>query len=125
MLRSHRRPPKKASRRPLHLGRRLCNEWLEDRRLLAVITVTTTADVLDGGTLGNPAGPDGKISLREAVNLANLSGGPDTIVLPTGNFKITRAGAGENANSTGDFDILDSVTIQAANGAKPTVSGNG
>ena len=29
-------------------------------------------------------------------------------------FKITHAGAGEDANTTGDFDITDAVTIQGA-----------
>jgi hypothetical protein len=58
--------------------------------LLAVLTVSTTLDVLDGGTLANPKGPDGLLSLREAIQVANLSLGPDTILLPKGTYLITR-----------------------------------
>jgi predicted outer membrane repeat protein len=98
---------------------------LEYRRLLAVLTVTTTIDELDGGTLANHNGPDGKLSLREAINLANLSPGPDTVVLGNGTYKITIPGVGENANQTGDFDVLDNLTIQAAPGTHPVIDGNG
>jgi hypothetical protein len=54
-------------------------ELLEDRRVPSTFTVTTTADDIDGGTLANPAGPDGTLSLREAITVANLSAGTDTI----------------------------------------------
>src|SRR5262249_41039443 len=50
-------------------------ELLEDRRVPSTFTVTTTADDLDGGTLANPAGPDGTLSLREAITAANMSAG--------------------------------------------------
>ena len=72
-----------------------------------VIFVTTTADVIDG-----PA-----CSLRDAVRSANtdtpkggcLSGlGDDEIVLPAGTYRISRAGAGEDAAATGDYDVLGS-----------------
>jgi hypothetical protein len=42
--------------------------------------VNTTADDADGGTLADPAGPDGTLSLREAITVANLHPGPDTIL---------------------------------------------
>ena len=67
-------------------------------------TVTTTLDELTPG--------DGKLSLREALVRANVHAGADTIVLPAGVFKITLAGAGDSINATGDFDIIDSVTIR-------------
>jgi hypothetical protein len=53
-------------------------ENLEDRRVLSIVTVSTTTDVTDGDAIhGVPAlianpGPDGKISLREAIDAANL-----------------------------------------------------
>ena len=101
-------------------------EPLEDRRLLATLTVTTTIDELDGGTLANPKGPDGLLSLREAIQVANLNLGPDTILLPKGSYLITRPGAGEDANQTGDFDILDSLTIKmTGKGSDPIIDGNG
>lgn len=64
-------------------------------------------------------------SLREAITAAqtnaSLGGcsagsGPDTILLPGGTYKITRAGSGEDAGSTGDFDITgpDNLLIRPA-----------
>src|SRR5262249_13101522 len=44
-------------------------------------------DDLDGGTLADPAGPDGTLSLREAITVANLNPGTDTI-----NFNIPGSG---------------------------------
>jgi parallel beta-helix repeat protein len=40
-----------------------------------ILTVTTTNDEIDGGTAANPAGPDGALSLREAIAAANAEGG--------------------------------------------------
>src|SRR6188768_1032237 len=81
-------------------------EFLEDRAVPATFTVNTTLDDV------TPA--NGKFSLREAIGKANNLVGADVIVLPAGVFKVTLGGAGENANSTGDFDITDSVTITGA-----------
>src|SRR5262245_5973271 len=102
-------------------------ELLEDRVAPAILTVTTTADELDGGTLADRAGPDGKLSLREAISVANLSAGPDVILLPSGTYGITIAGTGEDTNATGDFDITGDLTIQMAPGAltRPIIDGNG
>src|SRR6266545_523497 len=87
-------------RRPVRRSYRPQGEALEDRLTMSanpVIHVTTFADELTAG--------DGKLSLREAITLANSRPGPDTIVLPAGTFKMQLAGAGENGNLTGDFDI--------------------
>jgi hypothetical protein len=65
-------------------------------------------------TLDQVVAGDGKLSLREAINAANAAPGADTIVLPAGVFRISLAGAGEEDNATGDFDIIDAVTIQGA-----------
>src|SRR5215217_6205904 len=71
----------------------------------AVITVTTTADELDG---------DGACALREAIRAANLDqaidacpagSGADTIEIPAGKYVLAIAGAEENGGLTGDFDI--------------------
>tara|TARA_R110002111_G_scaffold247140_1_gene309996 strand:+ start:270 stop:17531 length:17262 start_codon:yes stop_codon:yes gene_type:complete len=73
------------------------------------IVVTTLDDVVNAG--------DGVLSLREAINMANVSPGLDYIILPnllTGVeniYRITMPGAGENNNATGDFDIRSDVTI--------------
>ena len=96
----------------------------------AVPINVTTADDLYGGSAGS-------CSLREAVTAAQTNvafdgcaagSGVDAIKLPGGVYKITRAGAGENANLTGDFDITgtDALSVEAADGtAKVEVNGNG
>ncbi|MDW8212484.1 MAG: CSLREA domain-containing protein, partial [Roseiflexaceae bacterium] len=68
------------------------------------LIVTKTADTNDGVC-------DTDCSLREAMIIANTLPGPDTIILPAGTYTLTIAGAGENAATTGDLDITDSVTI--------------
>src|SRR5262249_29644159 len=55
-------------------------EGLEGRRVPAIIVVTTFADVVNPG--------DEKVSLREAINLANATAAPDTIVLRPGVYRI-------------------------------------
>ena len=78
------------------------------------IEVTTEADELNS---------DGDCSLREALQAANTDtsvdacpagSGWDTITIPTGTFRLTEYGSDEDANATGDLDVLDSVTITGA-----------
>lgn len=65
---------------------------------------------------------DGDCSLREAVETVNDGSsndacetpvvGPDTIVIPTaGNYTLSRAGAAEDLNATGDLDVLSDMII--------------
>src|SRR5262245_22280394 len=77
-------------------------EGLESR-VVPAIQVTTTADVVADG---------GKVSLREAISRANAREGRDTIVLGSGVYKIGLAGAGENANASGDFDVTGPLIIR-------------
>lgn len=77
----------------------------------AGFAVTTTAD---GG-----AG-----SLRDAIDQANANPGPDTITVPAGTYTITLAGD-DSANATGDFDILDDVTIIGDSAATTIIDGGG
>jgi CSLREA domain-containing protein len=53
-------------------------------------------------------------SLREAITAANNLVGADTITAPAGTYTLTIAGAGEDANATGDLDIRSDVTINGA-----------
>ncbi len=105
--------------RKLSRRRRVFIEQLEDRRLLATVTVNTPTDVDDGDTssitaLNSTPGPDGMISLREAVIASNSTAGPDEIVLPLGTYLLTIQGASEDAAETGDLDVTDSLTITGA-----------
>ncbi|HEX5714727.1 MAG TPA: CSLREA domain-containing protein [Thermoanaerobaculia bacterium] len=67
----------------------------------AVFTVTKTADSFDGVC-------DRDCSLREAVSAANLgvpTDDTDVVVIPAGVYQLTRLGAGEDFNSSGDLDV--------------------
>ncbi len=108
--RSKRNRRKSRRARGSTLRRHLAIDPLEDRRMLAVLNVTTTADVIDPN--------DGQMSLREAIIASNTTPGTDTIILPSGQYDLTRAGKGEDAARTGDLDILDSVTIFGAGAGK-------
>jgi 6-phosphogluconolactonase (cycloisomerase 2 family) len=92
---------------------------LEDRALLAAITVTTFTDVVDGG--------DGLTSLREAITTANSNAEADMITLPAGTYTVAIAGANENSNATGDFDIAadggNTLTIQGAGQSSTIIDG--
>jgi CSLREA domain-containing protein len=87
----------------------------------AAITVNTTADELS---------TNGNCSLREAIQAANTDAavdactagsGDDVITLPAGTYTLLLTGAGENANATGDLDILNNLTIDGA-GAASTIT---
>jgi CSLREA domain-containing protein len=90
-------------------------ESLEDRLVPALIMVTTTADIV------NPN--DKVLSLREAINLANSTPGPDTIVLQAGVYKISLAGT-DDANASGDFDVTQPLTIIGRGAAATVIDGN-
>jgi len=92
------------------------------------INVNTTADEYGTGT---------DCSLREAIEAANgnvsfggcpAGFGDDTISLPGGTYKITRAGSGEENNATGDFDVTgtNALDIQPSDSkAHVVIDGNG
>lgn len=57
----------------------------------------------------------GSCSLREAVSLANSRLGPDRILLPASTqLQLTRAGAGEDNNLTGDLDVTEDLEVVGA-----------
>ncbi len=91
LLRGDRRRQRLRHRRLRH--RRLLYEPLEDRQMLAVITVDSLLD-------GPVDFSDGQTTLREALTLANDG---DTIqIQPTGTIRLTE----------GELHILSDVTIQ-------------
>ena len=103
------KPPKS------HRGKKLGLEALEERRVLATITVTDNSD----GSLASLAG-DGEISLREAIHAANTNSsvdgsvageiGADTIV-----FAANLSGGTLIMDRTqGQFVIDESLTIDAS-----------
>jgi predicted outer membrane repeat protein len=94
----------RTAHRDLPVRSRLRVECLEDRAMPSTYTVTTRLDVVDAA--------DGLLSLREAITRANNHAGADTVVLPSGVCRISLAGAGEDANATGDFDVTGTLTIR-------------
>ncbi|HLB26495.1 MAG TPA: CSLREA domain-containing protein, partial [Dehalococcoidia bacterium] len=87
----------------------------------ATITVTTTADELNA---------DGDCSLREAIQAANTDtavdacragSGADTIRLRARTYTLSIAGAGEDANASGDLDITGDLAIRGARAATTIV----
>jgi hypothetical protein len=75
----------------------------------------------------NDSGPG---SLREAINLANINPGADTITFAAAidGIPIVLAGAAdEDANASGDLDILDGgdLTIQGNGAANTIIDGGG
>lgn len=88
--------------------------------ILDTVPIDITVDVFDDP---NPATcVPGSCSLREAVQLANAQAGPNRILLPAGTFSLSRAGAEENANSTGDLDITDDLIIDGAGSTATTIT---
>ena len=77
--------------------RRLRLEPLEDRRMLAMVTVDTELDVVDGG--------DGLTSLREAITATNAMAGADTI-----EFDASLAGK-TILLTQGELELTEAATI--------------
>ena len=91
----------------------------------ATISVNATGDDLN-------LGPNGNCTLREAIQAANTnaavdacgagSAGADTITVPGGTYALTITGAGEDANATGDLDVLENLSLVGAGSASTIVS---
>jgi hypothetical protein len=83
------------------------------------ITVTTFADVVDGG--------DGVLSLREAVSLADVTAGDDEIELSAGTYPLTicdgTRASEDDTNAHGDLDHFadDQLVVDAASGVVEVV----
>lgn len=82
----------------------------------ASFTVTTNQDANTGACTPQ------QCSLRDAFNEASTAGGPSTINLPAGSYRITILGAGEDDGAMGDFDIKGDVTLIGAGPALTRLS---
>src|SRR5690606_22111886 len=92
----------------------------------AFFVVNNTADVPEetpGDGTCNPQGAIGNTcTLRAAIQEANALGGAHVIGVASGNYSITRNGIGEDAASTGDFDITADITLLNATNNTPIIS---
>ena len=101
-------------------------EALEDRRLLATLTVGNSLDLVDGDTssvaaLINSPGADG-ISLREAIVASNNTDGADTVTFDSNVFT---GGADSLIRLTnGELEITDGLTIDGSSGIGVTITGD-
>lgn len=98
--------------------------------LADTITVTTDVDALDAN--------DGLCSLREAAiasNTDSASGavagecnagnGADTILLPSGTYTLTIAGAYEDMSESGDIDLLADTILSGTGASSTVINANG
>jgi hypothetical protein len=92
--------------------RRLQVESLEDRRLLATVTVNTELDTVDFN--------DNITSLREAIFATNLVDGPDTI-----NFDFGHDGPATIRLTHGELAITDHLTIEGPGPELLTIDASG
>ena len=98
-------------------------ERLEERIALSAFQVNTTLDTV-AVNLSTGRDAAGHVSLRSAIMAANAQGGSNTINLPGGTYKLTIAGANEDADRTGDLDITSNLTISGAGASGTVIDGN-
>ncbi len=107
------------------ISRATANDW---QVLLSVINVTTTDDIVDAAavdllsvaTLISNPGPDGFISLREAIIATEADAGADEIRLAAETYILSIAGNGVD----GDLDITGDLTIRGQGALGTTIDGN-
>jgi CSLREA domain-containing protein len=104
--------------------------WLAAGASAATIAVNTEADEVAA---------DSHCSLREAISAANgdstgpggdcaKGNGTDTVRVPRGHFTLSIAGSPgipENANATGDLDVLSNLNINGAGAGATKLDANG
>lgn len=124
--RAERQSLRRSSTRPDRRCLRL--EPLEDRRLLAAVTVNTNQDSVNGDTTSIAAliatpGSDG-ISLREAIMAANNTAGEDTITLSESLAvgAISFPPPAQRINASG-LSITDDVVIKGPTGGPAILQG--
>jgi CSLREA domain-containing protein len=92
----------------------------------APIMVTTTLDLVDSAPGdGVCAGLGGGCALRAAIQEANALTGPQTIIVPAGDYTLAIAGANENLAASGDLDLADDVVLQGAGAATTIIDAGG
>ena len=95
-------------------------EALEDRLAPATFTVNTTADTPDANPgSGTDLDPFGHVSLRSAITEADTLGGPNTIIVPAGTYRLALT------STLGDLSITDGLTLTGAGANLVTVDALG
>jgi len=92
---------------------------------LAAFTVDSTTDAVDAAPGdGACATADSECTLRAAIQEANALAGDDAIILPSGTYTLTLAGAGEDAAASGDLDLTSHITLSGAGAAATLINAN-
>ena len=96
--------------------------WSVDFTVTAahLYNVTKIDDTFDGTC-------DADCSLREAIQAANeaINGEAGAVIVPAGTYVLSRTGTNEDANSTGDLDILNDMGIYGAGMGQTIIDANG
>ncbi|MEC7556086.1 MAG: choice-of-anchor Q domain-containing protein [Planctomycetota bacterium] len=101
--------------------------WVTD----TVIVVNSTEDLGDATPLGDGnidvdlATPGKQITLRAAIQEANLLPGHDTISVPAGTYTLSLAGVGDDDSVNGDLDVRQGLTIIGAGAGETIVDADG
>ncbi len=96
--------------------------WVTD----TIIVVNSSEDLGDATPLGDGnidvdlATPGKQITLRAAIQEANLLPGHDTISVPAGTYTLSLLGVGDDDSISGDLDVRQGLTIIGA-GADETI----
>ena len=86
---------------------------LEERLAPATFVVTQFGDGVTRGTL------------RWAINQADQTRGPDTVLLKAGTYTLTRVGPEGNGGQTGALQVAGDVTIEGAGAARTKIVASG
>src|SRR5215213_5071628 len=102
--------------------------------LAAALPATASATTIYVSGNGDGIAAGGGCTLREAIQAANANAavnecpagaGTDTVVLGAGTFKLSVAGAGEDAHARGDLDLLSDMTVRGAGAGRTTIDADG
>ncbi|MBI5612526.1 MAG: choice-of-anchor D domain-containing protein, partial [Gammaproteobacteria bacterium] len=103
--------------------------FLSGPALAVTFTVNSTADIVDAnsgdGICATSVATGSVCTLRAAIQESNALAGADIIILPSGTYTLTIAGANEDFAATGDLDIYDNLTITGAGATTTSVNGGG
>ncbi|MCY2987439.1 MAG: S8 family serine peptidase, partial [Planctomycetota bacterium] len=91
---------------------------IADSSVIYVDSFEDAADAVPGDGVADDGA--GRATLRAAIQEANASGNPITIILDPGDYTLSVAGHGEDLGATGDLDITGHITI-LADDAKTTL----
>lgn len=111
--------------------RRARFEGLENRALLTTFAVNQIYDAVDLTPAGDgvadaaPITPGNQTTLRAAIQEANATPGPHTILLPSGHFTLSLQGLDEDASAAGDLDVKTDLTILGAGAADTVIDAAG